>query len=188
MDFNSNLQQNAFNMQKFHEQMAATGAQQEAQATSNSGGSSFICTALRRHGLMSKKEAVIMTRFMLRAIKTRADFCVWYFTKGQEAVETAERQKYDFSAIKKAYVDEIIGTMNTKGDQAAQDLYIKRAGEFVTMWLGEKAGFDPSLTKRSLIRSTLSLPLLFTLPQVWKWLKSFYGAKLSRKLLNWRIA
>lgn len=188
LDFNANTTENAFNMQKYHEQMAGYGANQSANATQNSGGSSFICTALAKRGLMSKRERVIMTKFMIRGLKTRADFFAWYFRKGAKAVEMAERQKYDFSVIKARYVDDIIDMIEQGYEEEAQNVYIKRAGQFVKQWLGAEALYDPSFEKKNVLRSTLSIPLVFSLPSTWKWIKSFYGPKLSRRIMNWRTA
>lgn len=186
MDFNANTVQNAFNMQKYHEQMAGYGAQQSSNATANSGGSSFICTALAKRGLMTPRERVVMTKFMLRGLKTRADFFAWYFKAGSKAVEAAERQNFDFSVIKARYVDDIIDLIEAGQETTAQYVYIKRAGQFARQFLGVQARYNPMLESPNLFRHLLALPIVFTMASTWRWIKSFYGAKLSRKLMTWR--
>lgn len=186
LDFNANTAENAFNLGKFHEQNAAYGANENSKATASSGGSSFICTALRKHGLMTPKETVIMTNFMLRGLKTRADFFAWYLKKGRKAVELAERQRYDFSAIKERYVDDIIALIQAGKEEEAQNLYVNRAGTFVRWFLGAEAQYNKSLEKKNVVRSLLALPSVLLAPEAQAWVKHFYGRKISRKLMTWR--
>lgn len=157
--------------------------ERQAQATENAPtGSSFICTAIREAGLMSVRESVLLTRFMLKSVLSRADFFAWYFSVGKEAVELAERQNFDFSAIKKSYVDDIITTLKIFGISDAQDEYILKAHSFFKMFLGEKAsGWKDSMAKPGRLKSLLALPKLFFIKDVWVWSYGYSRAVLLRK-------
>ncbi len=180
---------NAFNAQKYSDDMGAYSAWMTGKAQENAGGgSSFICTALRAHGLMSRKETKEMTRFMLDSLVSRADFFAWYFRNGQKAIELAERQNFDWIAIKARFVDEILEIRDRQGMVAAQNAYAERAGAFVTQFLGE-CGYTPSLAQPGLLKGLLKLPLVFTLPGTWKWAYAYftprvkkYGVRSMRKL------
>lgn len=177
-------QVNAYNQNLYNQQMTAYGANQTANAqvqAASQGGSSFICTALREAGLMTDRESLRMTRFMLGAILSRADFFAWYFSRGKGAIEMAKRQNFDFSLIKEQYVDQILATEKEHGTVLAQSSYIMKAGSFCNQFLGE-CGYRDSMAQTGWLKSALALPKVFLLPQTWVWMKSYLGAKLERRV------
>lgn len=178
---------NAYNQNLFAQNASMYGANQTAQAqiaaANKPSGTSFICTALREAGLMSTRETVQMTSFMLKSILTRADFFAWYFTRGKEATKLAKIQGFDFSAgdFKKRMVDQILSCEREFGAPSAQSLYIMRTGEFCTQVLGE-CGYKSTMAEVGIAKSLLALPKVFLLPQTWVWLRGYFGAKIDRKI------
>lgn len=146
---------------------------------------SFICTALRAHGLMSNKEAKIMSKFMWDAFFTRSDFLVWYFHKGAKAVQLADRQQFDWSRVKEHFVDEIISEMN-KDKISAQNMYIERAGKFITLFLGEESHFPKDSAKPGTIKSLIKIPALLSIKGTWPWIYKYLGLNIfnMRRKLN----
>lgn len=181
-EINANRDINAWNQNQYNEAMRAYGANQtaNAQVQASQGGSSFICTALRDHGLMSLREQVLMTNFMLRSLATCGDFFAWYFGVGKDAIDVANRQKFDFSAIKTQFVDDILDTLEKAGLETAQTLYIERAGAFCQMFLGTDCGYKHSMAEPGLFKSVAALPMVFARLQTWVWLKGYIGSKLQR--------
>lgn len=144
-------------------------------ASGGKGGSSFICTELRRHGLMTKKESKAMTSFMLRSIFSCAHFFFWYLRNGQKLVDLANASNIDWKARKSFFVDDILYTMKTMGINAAQDLY-----GYQTHALAKEFGMK--VPKRAWghnwFKSIPMLPLVATNKTVRNWIV----------LKNWRIA
>jgi hypothetical protein len=179
-----NLGKNAFDLGQYEADMNAWGAGQTAKAqehAADNSGSSFICTALRDDGLMSRRETALMTKFMLGGLFARADFFAWYFRHGKQAIELARRQNFDFSRIKHEYVDEILAEMEKNGVEAAQDMYIRRAGRFVMQFLGVQAGYDLSLATKNPVRALLAIPRVFSLPSTWKWAYNYFVPRAKRR-------
>lgn len=117
---------NQFNLQKYQLGGQASAAQVLAQAQAASGGgggSSFICTELRRQGLMTKQETKDMTKFMLKCLPSCAHFFFWYLKNGPKIVRLANEKGIDWAARKASFVDEILYVQNNYGLAAAQDLY-----------------------------------------------------------------
>ncbi len=181
-------QQEAAKLAQYHEQASMYGAGKTADATENAdSGSSFICTALRAHGLMSLRETVIMTKFMLRGLWQRADFFAWYFRHGKKAIEMAERQNFDWAAIKNRFVDEIIALI-PEDEELAQTVYIGRAVGFVKGWTG--APTPDGVLKTGMWKSLRALPSVLILPSTWKWAFSYaiprvkkFGLRKVRQLV-----
>jgi hypothetical protein len=113
-------------------------------APTQDSGTFYICTMLRSKNLMTKKESLIMTKFMIKSLITGADFSLWYFKHGKKAVERAEAEGFDWSKVKKQFVDDIITLLKQDKFKEAQSLYGKNAGEFCTQF-GAK-GFKESFT------------------------------------------
>lgn len=182
-----NARKNAYEMQKYQEQMKAYdsdmrawGAEKTAQAQENAdSGGSFICTAIKEQGLLSGKELKEMVDLMFSMVPTHAQYCVWYVHNAKKAVEIAKNQNFDFSQIKKEFIDDIIHEKIFNGIEAAKALYIKRSALFCTQFLGE-CGFKPTMAKPSTIKSLVYLPVLFTMPEV---IKLSWGSKRVQKFL-----
>jgi len=144
------------------------GAQQmPAAPSSGGGGTSFICTMLRSKKLMNAKETFIMTQFMLKSMIQRSDFLVWYFKHGKKAVDAAEMEGFDWSAIKKLFVDDIIDLLKEGKFTQAQNLYIHRTGTFCSHY-----GVDNFNYKLATYRplAALNFPRLFFIENCMKWL------------------
>lgn len=190
---NETAQRNAYNQNLYNQQMQIEAANRtaDAQVAASNGPSSFICTALREAGLMSPRETLAMTEFMLASVIDRGDFFAWYFGTGKEAIEVAKQQKFDFSLIKKQYVDEIRTVLEKEGLEAAQSLYIERAGQFCVQFLGADCGYKHSMAQPGLFKGVLGLPRVFTRLQTYRWLKAYLGAKIDRSMTKmyrkWRL-
>jgi hypothetical protein len=150
--------------------------------TSAPNGTSFICTMLRSKKLMNAKETFIMTKFMLKSMIQRADFLVWYFEHGKKAVDAAELDGFDWSGIKKLFVDDIIDLLKEGKFTQAQNLYIHRTGTFCSYY--GVNNFKYSLaTYRPL--AALYFPRLFFIENCVKWLKANF--KSIPKILTAKI-
>lgn len=161
---------NQYNQNVYNQQMQGWAANQQANATmaAGNGGTSFICSALRGQGLMNKRETVLMTKFMLKSIFRQAHFLFWYFRKGWKAVEIAEKQNFDFSQIKKEFVDDILMTKKMVGQEAAEQEYVRKAAKFVQQFTGDKyVGMHK-------ICSIAYFPALFFLPKVREWCRGYF--------------
>ncbi len=180
-----NQARNAYGMDRYHEAGNIYGADKTAQAMPQGGGSSFICTALRARGMMSTRETVRMTQFMLKSIISCAHFFSWYFRHGAKAIEAAERQNFNFIMIKGRFVNEIIELIDRDLFEAAQATYMHRAGAFCVQFLGTKCGFKESMTKPSFIKGLFYLPKVLILPQTWKWAYGYYKAKQKKKVVSY---
>lgn len=183
--------QNDFNLGRYHEGMAAWGANQQAQATANapSGGISYICTALRDGGHLSQGEARRMTDFMLASFLPRADFMAWYFEHAPQAVELAKRQNFDFGLIKDRYVTDILAfdLSTPDGLEQAQDLYAARAGELVTLFLGSRAGYQASFGRAGMFKSLLAWPKMLASQAARTWLKAYFTPRIRRAITRSRV-
>jgi hypothetical protein len=158
------------------------GAAKQLPSAPDSGGTSFICTMLRSKKLMNAKETFIMTQFMLKSMIQRSDFLVWYFKHGKKAVEAAEMEGFDWSTIKKLFVDDIIDLLKEGKFVQAQNLYIHRTGTFCSHY-----GVDNFNQKLATYRLSgmLHFPRLFFVNNCMKWL----GANLKNipKILTAKV-
>ena len=127
-------------------------------APSGGGGSSFICTMLRSKGLMTSKESFIMTKFMIGAMFSRANFLVWYFKHGKAAVDKAEEEGFNWAGVKSIFVDDIIALINKGKIVEAQNEYIKATGALCS--LHGATNFNLKLTTPSQF-AVLYFPRLF---------------------------
>jgi hypothetical protein len=175
---------NEFNQNNWNKRMEVWGANKQAdaqsKASSGGGGSSFICSALRRYGHLSTKEAIKLTTFMLKSVLTRADFFAWYFTQGKAAVDKLEAQGFDFGKLRQAFATEILETLE-HDLTAAQNEYIAKSGKLCTEVLGE-CGYKESMAQPGLMKSIVKIPKVFALPSTWKWFGTFIQGKVSRHL------
>lgn len=146
----------------------AANIPQPGAPTQNSG-TSFICTMLRSKGLMSAKESLIMTKFMLKSLIPRSDFFVWYFKHGKHAVERADKAGFDWSEIKKEFVDDIISLIKEGKFVEAQNLYAGRTGDFCTAF-GAK-GFEEKMASERFV-AMFNFPRLFFIGNCQQWLKA----------------
>jgi hypothetical protein len=138
-------------------------------APSGGGGSSFICTMLRSKGLMTSKESFIMTKFMVRAMFSRANFLVWYFQHGKAAVDRAEKEGFNWAGVKSIFVDDIIALINEGKIVEAQNNYIHATGVLCSMH-GAK-GFTSKLATPSPF-AVLYFPRLFLNKVCRSWLSA----------------
>jgi hypothetical protein len=133
---------NTWNQNLYGQQMGAWGASKNADALAKSAkgpsiGISYICGALKVRGLITKKEYKLMSTFLKKALLTRPDFVLWYWKHAPKAVALATQQNYDFSQIKKKFVDDVILIQALHGLTGAQDWYGTQAGDFIKMFTGE---------------------------------------------------
>jgi hypothetical protein len=117
---------------------------------------------------MSAKESLIMTKFMLKSLITRSDFLAWYFKHGKKAVDAAEASGFDWSEVKKEFVDDILDLLKEGKFVEAQNLYVGRTGDFCTYFGAE--GFEEKLATRRLI-AMFNFPKLFFIENCNVWLK-----------------
>lgn len=135
---------NQWNQNQAAQQMGAYMGNQQANATTKAAAGSgmgikcpfFICTVLREKGLMTKEESKSMTQFMLKSLIPRAKFFRWYFEHAEKAVDLAKRQNFDFSHIKKEFVDDILATQKEHGIEIAQNEYGRKSGKFIQLFTG----------------------------------------------------
>jgi hypothetical protein len=138
-------------------------------APSGGGGTSFICTMLRSKNLMTSKESFIMTKFMVRAMFSRANFLVWYFKHGKAAVDRAEKEGFNWAGVKSIFVDDIIALINEGKIVEAQNNYIHATGVLCSMH-GAK-GFTSKLATPSPF-AVLYFPRLFLNKVCRSWLSA----------------
>jgi hypothetical protein len=138
-------------------------------APSGGGGTIYICTMLRAKNLMTKKESLIMTKFMIKSLITGADFSLWYFKHGKKAVERAEEAGFNWAEVKKDFVDDIIELLKQEKFKEAQSLYARRAGDLCTSFGAE--GFKDSFTVPR-ISGIFKIYKVLTIEPCKKWLVS----------------
>jgi hypothetical protein len=154
----------------------------QAAAAGKDSGSSFICTELRRQGLMSVKESKRMLDFMLRGLNSRADFFLWYFSNGEMLIKACLARGQDWESIKPQFVDEIIALVKADKEVEAQDAYIK-AVELLNICHGHVMGKMPkSLYGHGKLKHFIAFPQLFLLPSTWRWLNGFTRSQVERKV------
>ncbi len=161
------------------------GANKTAEATEASkGGVSFICTAIREQGYMTQSEAKEMFSLMKSAFYKNADFINWYFRYAQKAVLLAKRQNFDFGAIKKAFITDVLHEKDKHGEYAAQQLYARNTVEFVKNWVNA-----PAVTTTDLgWKNCFKLPQLLFNKDVRKWIydqMGFTGGTRTRKTASY---
>lgn len=125
---------------------------------SSGGGTSFICTMLRSKGLMTSRESFVMTKFMIRSMFSRANFLVWYFKHGKDAVDRAEKEGFNWAGVKHIFVDDIIASVNEGNLVEAQNKYIHATG--VLCSIHGARGFTSKLSTPSPF-AVLYFPRLF---------------------------
>lgn len=160
-----------------------------AQAGKKSG-SSFICTELRRQGLMTASESKFMLDFMLRSIRSRADFFLWYFKNGETLIRHCKERGEDWARVKRNSVDFIIALIHAGREVDAQNAYIQ-AVELLNISHGHVMGKMPkSIYGNGKIKHYIALPQVFMLKSTWRWLNEFMTAKVEKKIskLSRRIA
>lgn len=130
------------------------------------GGTLFLCTELRRRGLMTPYETNIMTSGLLKAMLTRPLFFIWYFSFGKSLITKLNTKNIDWSEVKENSVSQVIPYLE-KGDiNLATDRYVK-----VVYELAESV--DIKVIKgleKSRPWSIPLLPLLLFIPSTFRWI------------------
>ena len=153
------------------EQLAAKdlAAAYRSGAQPKGGGTSFICTVLRNKGLMTTRESLVMTAFMIKSIFSRANFLVWYFKHGKKIVDKIDASGFDWSSVKHTFVDQIISLIKQNKIKEAQELYIKSTGELCVRF-GDTSFSDKCLTTN--FKTPFNFAKLFFIKECQTWLKA----------------
>jgi hypothetical protein len=133
------------------------------------GGTSFICTVLRNKGLMTTRESLVMTAFMIKSIFSRANFLVWYFKHGKKIVDKIDASGFDWASVKHIFVDQIIALVKQNKIKEAQELYIKATGELCSKF-GDTSFSDKCLTTN--LKTPFNFMKLFFIKECQTWLKA----------------
>lgn len=88
---------------------------------------SFICTELRRRGLITAEEAAAMFAFLMRNILKGSRFYLWYLEHSPEAIKKLNELPTDWEYLKIKFVDDILRTIENYGDREAARLYMLSA-------------------------------------------------------------
>ncbi len=179
--------ENQYNFGKYDTYASGRSNERLAQATERAakeGGSSFLCTELRRRGMMTPEETRIMTRFMVRAILPRADFYAWYLEHGPELVARLNARDQDWAAVKSFMVTGIIEYLNDGREDLAREKYASRVMLLNAVVDGES--MRSSLLRPGLWKSLQALPIVLVHPTVRGWItarakKWFRGLLAPRK-------
>lgn len=181
-ELTENQNYNQYIMDKYGIEGSIWGAGKTADAMADDDETSFICTALRQHGLMSKAETKAMTRMMLKCIWFRADVANWYFKTGRAAIEEANKNGFDWSTVKKKFVDDILVFDPNDPAQlaAAHTLYVSNAHELFVAFLGHDPTWKDSFLRRGMFKSILAWPELFTSKETLVWLSAYAKRRLKK--------
>jgi hypothetical protein len=186
-ELRENENYNRYIMDKYGIEGSIYGAGMTADAQAQEDpGTSFVCTELRKHGLMSKHETHAMHRFMMKSALARADVSTWYFRNGVEAIALANEADFPWFTIKERFVDDIMAFDWDDPEQliAAQTLYAQNIHDLFTQFLGSDCGWKDSFLKPGRLKSFLALPGMISSPQVWAW--SFGRMKRLLRKLRYR--
>ncbi len=155
-----------------------------ANAAGKKSGTSFVCSELRRRGLMSLRESKEMTDFMLRGLPQRADFFAWYFKGGEHLLGVARQfiASNEWRAIKNETVDAVLVLIHRGKELEAQNAYIQAIAR-LNVQLGLPMGpMKESIRRPGLLKSLAALPLVFAMKSTWRWARDHYGEKTSRRM------
>lgn len=166
--------QNEYNLGLYNAQAGAWGADKQAQATQNSGGGSYFCTALKSKGLISTREAALLLRLMQRQAFKRADAVLWYLAHAPKAVELVQ----DWNTVADLLGKEVLLEMIMHGDEAAGDMYSWRAIKIIETTLQIKA------PKFGGFKAWLAIPRLFMAEEVQGWLSDYWSKFSFRRALT----
>ena len=162
-----------FNLNKYKGLQEQLSAKDMAAAIRSGGGkgggTSFICTVLRNKGLMTTRESLVMTAFMIKSIFSRANFLVWYFKHGKKIVDKIDASGFDWVSVKHIFVDQIIALVKQNKIKEAQELYIKATGELCSKF-GDTSFSDKCLTTN--LKTPFNFMKLFFIKECQTWLKA----------------
>lgn len=167
---------------------AAANAQIQAakhQSAGGGGDTSFVCSALREKGLMSKEESMGMFNFMLESlIGKNAQFWVWYFYNGYDlAMAMLERNDIDWNEVKKESVEDVLNLVKENKKDEARVLYGKAIMKYAKL-----CGFNmPEFTVKPTYLTLPLLPLIFLMPKTIKFIKSRGFFKLTKNFFKQTI-
>jgi len=167
-------------------QAAAAAQIQAAQASrGGGGGTSFVCSALREKGLMSKEESMGMFNFMLESlIGKNAQFWAWYFYNGYDlAMAMLERSDIDWNEVKKESVEDVLNLVKENKKDEARILYGKAIMKYAKL-----CGFNmPEFIVKPTYLTLPLLPLIFLMPKTIKFIKSRGFFRLTKNFFKQTI-
>jgi hypothetical protein len=147
------------------------------------GGSSFICSAVRETGAMTREESEKMTEFMFHAVATRADFVLWYLDHADNAVYFAKEAGYDFKTNgHRVFVAGVMRKWKEEGLFAAQQYYADHVLMFVKEYC-TNVDFEDSMFEKGMWKSLKALPFVLLTPKVISWTWKYVKAKFRGKKL-----
>lgn len=164
-------------------EQARIASEAMARAAQGGGGSSFICSAIRETGAMTREESEKMTEFMFHAVATRADFVLWYLDHADNAVYFAKEAGYDFKGDgHRVFVAGVLRKWKEEGLFLAQQYYADHVLMFVKQYC-TNVHFDHSMFEKGMWKSLKALPIVLLTPRVISWSWKYVKAKFRGKKL-----
>lgn len=143
----------------------------------DSGGTSFICTRLRKEGLMTKRESLTMLSFMLSVFLRSCRFLNWYFDNMKHVVDNSHLKLEGWRLVKSITVEEVIPYIVSGDMKKAREIYIRSTGTVAEM---HGVSMPENLYTDNLLTNILYLPFVFCKKTTWIWLFSFLKFKIGR--------
>lgn len=168
-------------------EMQAQAALDAAMIQSSSSGTSFLCTALRGRGLMTKEESKIMYDLMIHALKIFPKVMYWYFNNMQEIADKIDKEStlQELVLLKKETVVDVMKTIKEKGKEAAIRQYfdvVKRIAE------ENNVHFPADNMINNAFSKVVHQVKIFMLPTTWKFFGSKLLYKLGHKYLSYKLS
>lgn len=168
-------------------EMNAQAALDAAKIQASSGGTSFLCTALRGRGLMSKEESKVMYDLMITALKIFPKVMYWYFNNMQEVADTIDKTSTlaELVDLKRESVINVMKTIEEKGKEEAIREYFK-----VVETIANEHGihFPKDNMENNAFSKIVHQIKIFMLPTTWKFFGSKLMYKLGNKYLIWKLS
>lgn len=168
-------------------EMQAQAALDAAKIQSMSSGTSFLCTALRGRGLMTKEESKVMYDLMIHALKIFPKVMYWYFTNMQEIANNIDKEStlQELVLLKKESVVDVMKTIKEEGKEAAIRQYFD-----VVKNIAEERGvhFPEDNMVNNAFSKVVHQVKIFMLPTTWKFFGKRIMYKLGHKYLTYKLS
>jgi hypothetical protein len=105
-------------------------------------GGKWICTALRRSGVISMKDFIWLTNGHAIAVFTNGDFVDWYTKNAGKLVDLAEEADFDWKALSHL-TDRMRDQYKHKGFKAAFETYIHLCSALYQLFGRDEEGIEP---------------------------------------------
>lgn len=169
---NDKQAQSQYNQWLSGQQNQAVAANEQAKATQNTGGGSFICTELLKRRVMTVAEYRKLHKVGVGSVLRRADFIAWYLDHAPKAVSMSK--DIDLHSWHKLFVQDVL---RAKTKEERETEYIIAAKLFVQAFTGEDMPVE--LLHQSWIRSLKALPKVLTSPHVKNYIKAGFKERLK---------